>query len=339
MNDNVRMPAEWEGYRSVLMAWPHEGTDWCNMLPAARRCVAQIALAVAHEERVLMIGPSSARASAAEAGLDCGNITYLDVPTNDTWTRDYGPISISDSNGTLALVDYKFNGWGLKYRADLDNMATSRLATGCNAFDAPVVNRLSFVLEGGSIESDGRGTIMTTTRCLLSPNRNGGFNGDEIAHRLCRDLGARRLLWLGHGAIAGDDTDGHIDTLARFAPDDTIVYVGCDDPADANFVPLAQMGRDLEEFRTLAGKPYRLLALPSPRPIYDQCGYQLPATYANFLATATRVLMPAYGQDDRDRMAAHVLEHAFPGRKVVPIDCRALIQQHGSLHCATMQIL
>lgn len=337
MND-ICMPAEWEEHQGVLMAWPHAATDWAYMLERVRTCVARIASAIAREERVLLVGPKQDKSSALDAGLDLEAVTYLPMETNDTWTRDYGPVSIVDSNGTAALIDFKFNGWGLKFPADRDNLVTSRLTTQYGVFDAPVVNRLSFVLEGGSIESDGRGTLMTTSRCLLEPNRNGGLNSDEIAHRLCRDLGARRVLWLAHGAVAGDDTDGHIDTLARFAPDDTIVYVGCDDIHDANYEPLSLMRRDLMAFRTLDGKPYRLVELPSPRPIFDDSGHQLPATYANFLITPKRVLMPTYGQPDRDDLAASLLAGAYPGRQVVGLDCLPLICQHGSLHCATMQL-
>ena len=193
------------------------------------------------------------------------------------------------------------------------------------------------MLEGGSIESDGQGTIFTTSCCLLAPHRNQPLSKEEIEQRLKRYLCADRVLWIDHGSLQGDDTDGHIDTLVRICPDDTLLYIGCDDPQDEHFSELQLMEQQLSTFRTADGRPYRMLKLPLPRPIYDEDGQRLPATHANFLVVNGAVLCPTYGQPDLDRKALDTIGLAFPDRSIVPIDCRTLIRQHGSLHCCTMQ--
>jgi len=192
------------------------------------------------------------------------------------------------------------------------------------------------VLEGGSIESDGQGTIFTTSCCLLAPHRNQPLTKDQIEERLKEYLCAERVLWIDHGQLTGDDTDGHIDTLVRIAPNDTLLYIGCDDPQDEQYEELHLMEEQLRTFRTTDGKPYRLLQLPMPRAIFDEC-QRLPATYANFLVINGAVLCPTYNQPDLDAEALRIIGEAFPDREIVGIDCRSLIKQHGSLHCCTMQ--
>jgi agmatine deiminase len=194
-----------------------------------------------------------------------------------------------------------------------------------------------FVLEGGSIESDGKGTIMTTARCLMSPNRNPHFSREGIESELGRTLGADRFLWLETGHIDGDDTDSHIDTLARFCPDDTIIHVACDDPSDGHFPDIRAMVAELEGFRTMEGRPYRLIPLPWTRTVFDERGDRLPATYANFLIINGAVLVPTY-DDPKDEAALRAVSTAFPGREVIGVNCLPLILQHGSLHCVTMQL-
>lgn len=195
-------------------------------------------------------------------------------------------------------------------------------------------DHLDFVLEGGSIESDGKGTIFTTTCCLMAPHRNQPLTQAEIEERLKEYLGAERIVWLNHGSLIGDDTDGHIDTLVRIAPDDTLIYIG----GDGDHPDLVEMEKELMKLRTMEGKPYRLLKLPLPRPIYDTAaGNRLPATYANYLVINGAVLVPTYNQSDLDAEAMHIIGEAFPDREIVGIDCRAVVQQHGSLHCCTMQ--
>ena len=198
------------------------------------------------------------------------------------------------------------------------------------------VNRLGFVLEGGSIESDGLGTLLTTSECLLSPNRNGQMSRDEIEEYLCSVFHLKQVLWLDHGYLAGDDTDSHVDTLARLCSPDTIAYVQCTDTQDEHYEALHQMEEQLKTFRTLNGNPYRLLALPMVDKIEEE-GERLPATYANFLIMNDAVLYPTYRQPENDQRAKEMLQVAFPHHEIVSVDCCALIKQHGSLHCVTMQ--
>ena len=254
--------------------------------------------------------------------------------TNDTWARDHGAITMLDSEGT-SFLDFMFNGWGLKFASDKDNLIT-RQAVESGFLNGRYVNRLGFVLEGGSIESDGLGTLLTTSECLLSPNRNGQMSRDEIEDYLCSVFHLKQVLWLDHGYLAGDDTDSHVDTLARLCSPDTIAYVQCTDTQDEHYEALHQMEEQLKTFRTLNGNPYRLLALPMVDKIEEE-GERLPATYANFLIMNDAVLYPTYRQSENDQRAKEVLQEAFPEYEIVGIDCRTLIKQHGSLHCVTMQ--
>jgi len=256
-------------------------------------------------------------------------------PSNDTWARDHGFITLTDDEGHHRLLDFCFNGWGEKFPADLDNAINRRLYDE-GKLKGEYVDCLDFVLEGGSIESDGKGTVLTTTGCLLAPHRNQPLTKKQIEERLKRELHAERILWIDHGNLTGDDTDGHIDTLVRICPDDTLLYVGCDDPGDEQYEGLRLMEDQLKTFRTLDGRPYRLLKLPMPRPIHDGDD-RLPATYANFLVINGAVLCPTYAQPDLDAKAITIIGKAFPGREMVGIDCRSIIKQHGSLHCCTMQ--
>lgn len=337
--DAPRLTAEWEHAQAVLLAWPHEGTDWNYMLDEVRACYADIIAAAAGLAKVIIIGPEKPDDKYLPQGAARNNVIYINIPTNDTWTRDYGAITTVSADGTLVFNDFKFNGWGLKFAADRDNLATSALyRTGLLA--GTLANRLGFVLEGGSIESDGCGTILTTADCLLSPNRNGDKSREQIEEVLKETLGANRVLWLTEGALEGDDTDGHIDTLARLAPPgDVIFYTGCSDPADSHYPALSAMRAELENLRTAEGRPYNLIELPLPDAVYDpDDGTRLPATYANFLILNGAVLLPVYRQPLKDMTAQLAIKAAMPEYEVIPIDCRALIRQHGSLHCATMQL-
>lgn len=338
MSPSLRLPAEWEPQDGVLIAWPHRGTDWAPYLKSAEKVFAGIATEVSRRERVLIAAASVAdlRAKLRRAGAVMRNVDVWEIPLNDTWSRDFGPITVFRGRRPI-LLDFGFNGWGLKFPADRDNRITSRLHRS-GAFGRTAIVRPGLILEGGSIESDGEGTILTTSECILSPNRNPHLTKKEIEKEFCRWLGARRVLWLDHGALTGDDTDSHIDTLARFCPNDTIAYVACPDRRDTHFASLEKMRRQLEKFRTRAGRPYRLLPLPMAAPRFDEEGGRLPATYANFLVINGAVLVPFYNDLARDREARRILAFAFPGREIVGIPCLPLILQHGSLHCVTMQI-
>ena len=255
----------------------------------------------------------------------------LPFTSNDTWARDHGFITVEESDGTKVLLDFQFNGWGQKFAAELDNQINRHLYEQ-GLVEGRYESHLDFVLEGGSIESDGRGTVFTTRCCLMAPHRNQPLTQQQIDDRLKQYLGAERVVWLEHGSLIGDDTDGHIDTLVRICPDDTIIYTG----GDGDHPDLDDMKRELQTLRTLDGQPYRLLKLPLPRPIYDD-GDRLPATYANYLVVNGAVLVPTYNQPDLDQEAMRVVGLAYPDREIVGIDCRPVIRQHGSLHCCTMQ--
>lgn len=337
MNKEVRLrfPAEWEEECAVLVAWPHEDTDWSYMLDEIKGCYLQIVRTITRYQPVIVIAPETSEPRSLLGDIASDRLYFVDVPTNDTWTRDYGPITLV-GDGISSLLDFCFNGWGMKFAADKDNLVNERLS-GEKLFDAQLVNLRDFVLEGGGIESDGDASIMTTKRCQLSPNRNATLNISEIEKRLLDIFRSQQILWVNHGYLAGDDTDSHIDTLARFAPNGSIVYVGCNDPEDEHYEELLKMKHDITGFRRRDGSMYNLIELPLPDPVFDEEGLRLPATYANFLALPNVVIMPSYGQAAKDTLARQLLEVAFE-RPVECVDCRPLIKQHGSLHCATMQI-
>ena len=334
-----RMPAEWEPQSAVQLTMPHEHTDWAPILPEILAVYEEMKHEISKHEPLIIVD---------------------DIPHNDTWARDHGfitcltpnPSPIGEGDEKAILLDFKFNGWGEKFPAELDNEINRHL------YERGLVKgiyepHLDFVLEGGSIESDGKGTIFTTQCCLMAPHRNQPLTKEEIEERLKEWLGAKRIVWLQHGSLIGDDTDGHIDTLVRIAPNDTIIYTGGDD----DHPDLVEMEKELKELRTMEGKPYRLLRLPLPRPIYEagdrsretgdrsretgdrrqETGDRLPATYANYLVINGAVLVPTYNQPDLDAEAMRIIGEAFPDREIVGIDCRAVIKQHGSLHCCTMQ--
>jgi agmatine deiminase len=336
MENTRRLPAEWEEQDGVLMAWPHEETEWVN-LPAVQNVTVDIIREIIRCERLLLAAPNveEARVRLTRAGAALERIGLFEVPTNDTWARDFGPITVFEAAKPV-LLDFGFNGWGLKFRSDLDNRISRRLAA-LGAFGPSRLDTLGLILEGGSIESDGRGTVLTTSECLLSPNRNPHLSRSDVEEFLRREFGANRVLWLEHGRIAGDDTDSHIDTLARLCPGDAIAYTACDDPSDPHYRPLAAMAEQLRAFRTADGGPYRLFALPWPEAVHDEDGRRLPATYANFLVINEAVLVPLYGSPT-DPAALEILGRAFPGRRITGIDCRPLLTGNGSLHCITMQL-
>lgn len=333
------MPAEWEATGKILMAYPGPHTDWDYILgEACAQFDALLSALLEAGEKVMLVKAKGIPLPAAEITCNEGLTVIEDVAFNDTWTRDYGPLTVEE-NGRLLELDFGFNGWGLKFAADKDNLVNIHLVENGDLEADAYRNCRDFTLEGGSIESDGRGTILTTSLCLCSPNRNGGKGKKEIEERLREYFGAERVLWLDHGFLAGDDTDSHIDTLARLAPDDTIIYVAPpEDETDIHFSELKKMEAQLREFRTAEGRPYRLIPLPFPEAEYADDGERLPATYANYLVTACNLFIPIYGHPEKDAEAVSQIQTAFPAHKVFAVDCRVLIRQHGSLHCSTMQL-
>lgn len=334
MSKNFFLPAEWEPQSYIQLTWPHEGTDWAYMLHEVEECFVELADAIASRQPLLLVAPEY-----PEALKDCkysDNITFFKCNTNDTWARDHAFITMTDPHADPQLLDFCFNGWGMKFASNKDNLINSNIHKS-GIINGDYINKRNFVLEGGSIESDGKGTLLTTSLCLLAPNRNDVMSRKDIEAYLKECFNLKQILWLDYGFLAGDDTDSHIDTLARLCPDNTIAYVQCCDEKDEHYSALKAMEEQIKTFRTIEGEPYRLLPLPMTEAVYDENGERLPATYANFLIMNDAVLYPTYNQPDNDKKAAEVLSIAFPGRDIVGIDCRALIKQHGSLHCVTMQ--
>lgn len=332
-----RLPAEWEEQDGVLIAWPHDKSDWYPYLDRVVPVFVEIVTQISRYERVIIVAakPHEVNAKLNNAGAVMERITVFPLDTNDTWARDFGPITIFEDEIPM-LLDFGFNGWGLKFPADLDNRITRNLHE-AGAFRSTSLKTIGMILEGGSIESDGKGTILTTAECLLQANRNPHLSQEEIECFLAEQLGASHFLWLHHGFLAGDDTDSHIDTLARFCPNDAILHVMCYDPDDVHYDSLIRMSEELHSFRTKKGGRYRLVPLPLPAPVYGENGERLPATYANFLTINNAVLVPIYG-DKADETAQAVIREVFPHHDVIGIDCLPLILQHGSLHCVTMQL-
>ena len=338
MTDTFRFPAEWEPQDAIMLAWPHAGTDWADRLGEVEDTYIALVAAITRFQRVLLCVADDdveayARARLASARIDMARVRFLAVPYNDTWLRDSGPITLRGDDGFRQL-DFRFTGWGGKFEATEDDALVGRLAA-MDVFADGQLHTVDFALEGGAIETDGRGTLLTTWKCLRE--RHPDLDQDELDARLKQWLAQDRVLWLRHGYLEGDDTDAHIDTLARFAAPDAIVYQACDDAGDgAHYDELQSMAAELAALRTAQGTPYRLFPLPWPQPIHDG-DRRLAASYANFLILNDAVLMPGYG-DAADARACEVIAEAFPGREIVQIDCRPLIWQNGSLHCLTMQL-
>ncbi len=333
---SVRLPAEWEEQSFVQLTFPHAGSDWAYMLGEVTGCFVRIASEIVKFQNLLVVCADEKEVREKLKNLPQKNIRYIQIPSNDTWARDHGGITVFD-NGKPVVLDFTFNGWGMKFAANHDNQITRKLFAE-NVFPKSVKykSRKNFVLEGGSIESDGKGTILTTSECLLSENRN-NLTKEKTEKKLKKFIGARRILWLDNGFLKGDDTDSHVDTLARFCSPDTIAYVHCTDENDEHYEALKRMEQELKAF-TLEGRAnkYNLIPLPMADAVYDENNERLPATYANFLIINHAVLMPVYNSP-KDEIARQQLEKAFPGREIISIDCNALIKQHGSLHCVTMQ--
>jgi agmatine deiminase len=328
-----RFPAEWEPQSAVQLTFPHEQSDWAPILSEVIPCFVDIVQAITRFEPVIMVCNNVETVKKYFSAPNTFPIYWIELPSNDTWARDHGGITIFNDDQPL-ILDYVFNGWGLKFPADKDNLITQQLVK--QNLLVPFYQHGGIVLEGGALESDGMGTLLTTAECLLSPNRNPHLSKVEIEAILKQQLGLERVLWLHHGYLAGDDTDSHIDTLARFCHPDTIAYVKCDDPEDEHYSALQEMEAELKSFRTLEGLPYKLVALPWPDPCWDLEGNRLPATYANFLIINGAILVPTY-EVKQDREALSILKNVFPDREIIGINCRVLIEQHGSLHCVTMQ--
>ncbi|MDR2233203.1 MAG: agmatine deiminase family protein [Tannerella sp.] len=331
----VILPAEWHPQSAVQLTWPHEDTDWAPMLDEVIPCFVEIACAIMRFETVLIVCRDEKEVRGQLGDIDDSRVIFREIPSNDTWARDHGGITVLD-DGRPVVYDFVFNGWGMKFPANHDNLITG-LMFQYNVFDwdVDVINMQPFVLEGGSIESDGQGTLLTTFGCLCSLNRNEYLRKEQLEERLKLFFGLSRILWLKGGHLEGDDTDSHIDTLARFCDERTIAYVQCEDADDIHYLDLKAMEDELKSFRTADGQRYRLIPLPmADKVVWD--GRRLPATYANFLIINGAVLVPFY-QSAQDEVVRLILQDVFPDREIIGINCLPLLKQHGSLHCVTMQ--
>ena len=303
---------EWYPQSGVQLTWPHAGTDWAYMLPEVTECYLRLAFEIARREPLLIVAPEPEpvkRLLREKLPVAvCDNIAFAACPTNDTWARDHAFLTVGGGSAGLELLDFRFNGWGDKFESNLDNAINRTIFDRGHILGGTYTDCLDFCLEGGSIETDGRGTLLTTAQCLLNPNRNPQYGQSEIE-----------------------------DILARLCPDNTILYVKCADPSDEHYADLQRMEEQIKDFRTPEGEPYRLITVPLPPAVYDEDGDRLPATYANYLVMDKAVLYPTYDSPETDELARQAIIKAYPSREAVGVPCNALIRQHGSLHCATMQ--
>ncbi len=336
----MKLPPEWWPQAAVMLTWPHAEGDWGDCLDQVERVFLNLTREIATRQRVVISAASVDTTSTLplrlrDAGVPIESVSIYYCSSNDIWVRDHGPLTVMDEQGPI-LLDFQFNGWGGKYPADKDNAITTSLHSQ-GAFSETRIQHINHIIEGGAIEVNGMGCLLTTADCLTLDTRNPEISEVELEGYFRDWFGCSKIHWLRNGQLAGDDTDGHIDTLARFCSENLIVYQGCTDPSDEHYLGLNAMADELQSFTDHNDQPYRLCALPLPAAIYNAQGERLPAGYANFLVINDAVLMPGY-DDPMDVIAAAKLAECFPGREIVTIDCRALVKQYGSLHCATMQL-
>ena len=354
-----RFPAEWESQAAVLLAWPHADTDWAPWLKEVEQSYVELARAILARAGLLLLVKNKTLEARALRLIDrdearaSGKLRTTRYDYDDTWLRDTGPLTLSkdglgtdtlskhalntvaaDGSATFRWLDFSFTGWGGKYGASKDDKIIQHLA-GLQEFAAIEHVPISFALEGGAIESDGAGTLLTTWNCLSK--RHPDKSRAQIETILLQNLSVQRILWLEHGELAGDDTDAHIDTLARFAGTDCIVYQSCDDASDPHFAPLGAMAAEIAQLKLVGGNPYRSIALPWAPTLTASDGRRLAASYANYLVLNGAILMPGYGVES-DIAASMQLSLAFPQHEIVVVPARSLIEQNGSLHCVTMQL-
>jgi agmatine deiminase len=338
------MPAEWESHEATWLGWPHELTDWPGKFAPIPWAFAEIVRHLSHVERVFLMveNPASekrVRAILKKSDANLENVDFFRIPTDRGWMRDSGPICVKNSAGEVAYNHFVFNGWA-KYP---NHKKDAAVVTKANAnaklkhrLFLPLHNNRRVALEGGSIDVNGRGTLLTTEECLLSKTqeRNPGFTRHDYEEMFRQYLGVTKVLWLGNG-IAGDDTHGHVDDLTRFVNPTTVVTIVEENPNDANYAPLQDNLQRLQFMTDQDGKPLRVETLPMPAPIYFD-GQRLPASYANFYIANKLVIVPTFN-DPNDRVALNTLAKLFPDRQIVGIHCRDLVLGLGTLHCMTQQ--
>ncbi|WP_017445097.1 agmatine deiminase family protein [Gayadomonas joobiniege] len=338
MNEQKKFLPEWYPQDAIMLTWPHKNSDWADNLTSVEKVYFELVKTIAEVEKVVIIFQDAKHQNHIIEQLTPipqldKQIIWVQAAANDTWARDHGPICVQDPEQNIIAYNFIFNGWGNKFDAELDNQINQNLFLQLKTKH----HNIPLVLEGGSIETDGDGTLLTTKACLLNPNRNPEITADELEQQLKSLFSVEQILWLANGELAGDDTDAHIDTLARFAPGHTIIYQGCQDPHDHHYSALQKMAHQLTDFRDIHQQPYQLFELPWPSAQYNNEQQRLPATYANFLFINQKVLLPVYGVE-QDQAAIEVMQNALPNHQIVAINCRPIIEQFGSLHCLTMQL-
>ncbi|TXJ62450.1 agmatine deiminase family protein [Prevotella brunnea] len=340
--NKFRLPAEWEPQSGILLMWPHEATGWKPYLDNINEIFLQLADAITHREHLLVVTPRPEQTrTLLKSRLSVNQqerVHFRKCDTNDTWARDVAPISLisEDVSKRFLLLDFRFNGWGMKFAAEKDNEMNQKLHLS-GTFNGTLENQKDFVLEGGSIETDGKGTLFTTTACLTAPNRNQPLKKPDLERNLINLFpNTKKVVWIEHGNLIGDDTDGHIDTILRCAPNDTLLYNGTDDTSDPHYEDLKALEEQIAALRTPEGRSYRLLKVQLPKPMFWD-GERLPATYANFVILNNAVIVPTYQQPDLDKLAMQTIKKAFPQHEIIGIDASTVVRQHGSLHCLTMQ--
>lgn len=331
----IRLPAEWEKQEMILMAFPTLQSDWVDDISSAYSIFIKIASAISYNQKLILLVPPQEKEKIKRKFCYHDKISFVPYDIDDTWIRDYGPISVIE-NSKRVLKDFIFNGWGDKFPHDKDNLSSKYIHKNLY-FGLSKLENIDFILEGGSIDSDGNGTILTTSECLLNKNRNNKFSKTDIEAIFKKELGIQNTLWLNHGYLSGDDTDGHIDMLARFVSRETIVYLKCYDKSDEHFQELEKMEKELKSFKNINGDLYKLIPLPLTKPIYKD-NKRLPASYVNFLIINSAVLLPIY-KDESDKMVIEIFKNIFKDREIIPLDSRRLIEQGGSIHCSTMQVI
>ena len=330
------MPAEWESHRGTWLSWPHKEASWPGKFEPVPGIFAEMVKRLVPGEEVHInvrdaVMEQEVRVLLAGRAVPLGNVVFHHHPTNDAWCRDHGPIFVHRPDGSEVILDWGYNAWGNKYPLyDLDDVVPTRIG---EELGIPVISP-GMILEGGSIDVNGQGTLLTTEACLLNPNRNPSLSRERIEAQLRRYLGVRHILWLGDG-IEGDDTDGHIDDLTRFVGPRTVVTVIEENQADTNYQPLQENLELLRSMTDQDGEPLEIVTLPMPRPLYHE-DQRLPASYANFYIGNRVVLLPAY-DPPRDAEACATLQRLFPDREVVAIDCTDLVWGLGAFHCVTQQ--
>jgi len=326
MKEKKRLIAEFEEQSFTQILFPHANTDWVTYLSEAQKTFINIINAIRKYQKCLVVVHDVDEVKAHFT--DENNLEFVQYTTDDTWARDCSALSL-EQNDEIVLLNFIFNGWGNKFDAQKDNAMTQNIA---HKYLTCKLKNIDFVLEGGAIESNGAGTILTTAACMLNQNRNPHLNPTQITQKLKEFFGAQHILYLNHGYLAGDDTDSHIDTLARFIDEKTIMYVKCDNINDEHYHELKLMEEELQ--MTAKEQDLELISLPMCDALYFE-GERLPATYANFLFVNGAVLVPLYGVS-QDTEALEIFKKTFPQREIIAIDCSILIRQHGSLHCVTM---